>query len=541
MADGTEELRALLTGKGSSLPVLFIGSGLSRRYIGSPDWEGLLAQFAALTSKSMPYYRSSADGDLPQVASLIAEEFRELWFTGDQYAESRKEFEEFVQHRSDPLKYEIAKYLDALPVVDDPAMHQELEALTTVHVQAVLTTNWDQILEKALPDLEVFVGQSDVLFNTVQAIGEIYKIHGSVIDPRSIVLTREDYEEYWKKNPYLIAKILTLLVEHPVIFLGYSISDPHIRQLLGNLVSCLTPPQLQILNNRLIFVRRGEEGQPVELRQGTITIADHTISIHEYSTHDYRALYEMLASIPHTFPPKMMRQLRESVYKLAFESSPQGRLHVLPLDAGEDYDDWDAVLGVGTLDRIAEKGYGHFNREDLISDMTRDLRDHNAALMMKRLIPELFAIVKWAPVYYPLRLANLIDASGAILGEDKLPPKARNLVQDPNSIQYAAPANSPRRSMPFRELLPLGDSVAINYGTLCKFDVEDVVALRQFLSAQIAKSRKITTGVAKLACRYDQLVYGFGFAGDIVKLHEALNIEEFTDPIADIANSTAVE
>ena len=42
------------------------------------------------------------------------------------------------------------------------------------------------------------------------------------------------------------------------------------------------------------------------LRQGSITIADHTISIHEYSAHDYSELYEMLASVPRTFPPKMI-------------------------------------------------------------------------------------------------------------------------------------------------------------------------------------------------------------------------------------------
>ena len=126
------------------------------------------------------------------------------------------------------------------------------------------------------------------------------------------------------------------------------------------------------------------------------------------------------------------------------------------------------------MDRIAEKGYGHFNREDLISDMTRDLRDHNAALMMKRLIPELFAIVKWAPVYYPLRLANLIDASGAVLEEDKLPPKARNLVKDPKSIEFPnVPADAVRRGKQFRELLEQGDNVAINYGTVCRFDVAD--------------------------------------------------------------------
>lgn len=538
MVDGTGQLRALLMARGSALPVLFVGSGFSRRYIGSPDWEGLLAQFAGLTGRSMPYYRSSADGDLPQVASLIAEDFREIWFAQDEFLGSRREFEQLVMHRSDPLKYEIARYLDALPIVQDAAMRAELDAFSAVHVQAVLTTNWDRILEHALPDLEVFVGQSDVLFNTVQSVGEIYKIHGSVADPRSMVLTREDYEVYWQRNPYLIAKILTLLVEHPVGFIGYSVSDPHIRQLLANLLSCLTPSQLQILNDRLVFVKRGLSTEPATLSQGSVTIADHTISIHEYSADDYSDLYRMLASIPRTFPPKMMRQLRESVYKLALESEPQGRLHVLPLDAGEDYEDWDAVLGVGTLDRIGEKGYGHFSREDLISDMTRDLRDHNADLLMRRLIPEMFAKVKWAPIYYALRLSNRIDGSGCVADQENLPANARNLLKEPSSIgpPYLAP-DAQRRMMHFRDLLAAGEKVAINYGTVCRFDIEDVVALREFLGAQLAKSRKITTAVAKLACRYDQLVYGFEFDGDVQQLRAALDIAEFSDPIADVSHS----
>jgi hypothetical protein len=529
-------LRDLITAQGSALPVLFIGSGLSRRYLGSPDWEGLLERFAALTPRSMPYYRAAADGDLPKIASLIAEEFREIWFTSPEYEESRKEFEAQVRHRSDPLKFEIAKYLKSLPILDDKHKKTELAALARVHVQAILTTNWDEILEDALTDLEVFVGQADVLFTTVQAVGEIYKIHGSVTDPQSMVLTEEDYKQYWDKNPYLIAKMLTLLVEHPVIFVGYSISDPHVRQILANLVSCLTESQLQILNDRMIFVRPVFTEQPASISQSSITVSGHTIAITEFTVYDYSKLFEMLAGLPRTFPPKMMRQLRESVYKLAFNSEPQGRLHVLPIDAGEDYANWDAVLGVGTMDRIGEKGYGRYNREDLVLDMLRDVRDHNTLHMMRRLLPELFAIVKWAPIYYPLRLAGRIQDDGGINDLESLPPKARNLLDDPASIglPYLAP-DAPRRSMHFRELLGLSESVAINYGTVCVYDQEDVLLLRDFLSAQVAKTRKITTAIAKLACKYDQIVYGEGYDEDLEALHKALGIAVFSEPLKDLA------
>jgi len=60
--DFHDEFSAHLT-QFNSAPVLFVGSGLSRRYLGLPDWNGLLAHLAVYAPKELDYYLSSAGGD----------------------------------------------------------------------------------------------------------------------------------------------------------------------------------------------------------------------------------------------------------------------------------------------------------------------------------------------------------------------------------------------------------------------------------------------------------------------------------------------
>jgi hypothetical protein len=142
-------------------------------------------------------------------------------------------------------------------------------------------------------------------------------------------------------------------------------------------VECLTQSQRDVLNDRLVFVNRTEKGQATQFAHGTLTVANHTIAIRQYSLFDFSELYDMLATLPRTFPAKLMRQLKESVYRLAYDSTPQGRLRVLPIAQGEDLENLEVVVGVGTSERLAEVGYGHFSREDLIRDMLFGATQHN--------------------------------------------------------------------------------------------------------------------------------------------------------------------
>lgn len=510
-----------------TLPVLFVGSGLSRRYIGSPNWRGLLQYAASLTGRSFNYYEGlSADGPmngkLPRIASKIAADFYPIWWDSDDFQESRQRSEHTVRATGDPLKLEIASYLQQLSITVDESKAEELEKLSRVRTHAVITTNYDSILEDALPDMEVYVGQQSVLFSATQAVGEIYKIHGSVADPTSLVLTDEDYQDYWTKNPYLIAKILTLFVEHPVIFLGYSLGDAHIQRLLGNLVNCLTEEQLNALNQRLIFVNRPGEGAPEGLRNSTITVDEHSFQVQELALDDFGALYDALATLPQHFPVRMLRQLRESVYQLAFSSEPTGRVYVLPFDEAQE-DEVEVVVGVGTMERLGLKGYSVFTRADFFMDLLRGAMDHNAANMMNGLIPHMFRTAKFAPVWYPLFIA---EREGFEADESRLPNRARALLSGETRLApYPGRRPVGWEQLTFRELVDGHPDLATNLGVGCRYELEDVVALRDYLIPHLQGQTSIPTAVAKLCSRFDHLVYGGGFTGDRDELFAVLGIK----------------
>jgi hypothetical protein len=50
-----------------------------------------------------------------------------------------------------------------------------------------------------------------------------------------LILTEEDYAEFRTKRKYLSAKLLTYFIEHPLVFIGYSVQDSNIRALLSDI------------------------------------------------------------------------------------------------------------------------------------------------------------------------------------------------------------------------------------------------------------------------------------------------------------------
>lgn len=93
----------------------------------------------------------------------------------------------------------------------------------------IVTTNWDQVLEK-----EVFDEETNVVVRRTgstqlsRSRRNILKIHGDIDYPHSLVFTWSQYNAFQREDSYLSRKVYTLFTERTPIFIGYSLSDPNI-------------------------------------------------------------------------------------------------------------------------------------------------------------------------------------------------------------------------------------------------------------------------------------------------------------------------
>lgn len=220
----------------NSRPIFFIGSGFSQRYIKTPNWEELLEYLIednSMITRPLQYYIQKFDGDLSEVATeLVGFYYEYAW-------EHKNEFPEHLYNSKDQsiyLKYKIAEYLKNLSDKFEipQKLKSEISILKTLSPHSIITTNYDSLIEKLFPDYEVIVGQEIIKEKSATDIGHILKVHGSIDDISSLIIAKKDYDEFNSKQIYLISKLFTYFVEHPIIFIGYSINDDNIKSILSN-------------------------------------------------------------------------------------------------------------------------------------------------------------------------------------------------------------------------------------------------------------------------------------------------------------------
>ena len=377
---------------------LFVGAGISRRYAGLPDWSGLLREFAKYTNRPYDYYVARSESDLAVAAGIIADEFFDVWWNDPRFQGSVSCYQGPITNKSIPLKIEIAKYIsdktNNLP--NQPELREEFEAFRKVHIDAIITTNYDDLLSQIFPDFRVFIGQDELLFANPQGLAEIYQIHGAVRSPSSLILTDKDYADFNERNSYLAAKLITVFMEHPVIFLGYSLSDPNVTQILESIIHGIRPESVERLRSRLIFVE-WKPGEPASIVDTVATFGGVSLPITRVTADSFTWIYEALSNRARALPARTLRLLKEQVFNLIQTNDPQGQLvQVCELDGDTSADELDVVFGVGA--RIQSKGLVGLNRWDLVDDV---LNSPDLGLVsdevLKRVIPRMSQ-----PTYVPI-------------------------------------------------------------------------------------------------------------------------------------------
>lgn len=97
----------------------------------------------------------------------------------------------------------------------------------------MITTNYDQLIEKAFEQLEkrIQVAYKD------EHLTQIYepmliKAHGCITDPSSCVITEVDCYEWFAREPDLTSYLRAFFITKTICFVGYSLSDINFRALV---------------------------------------------------------------------------------------------------------------------------------------------------------------------------------------------------------------------------------------------------------------------------------------------------------------------
>jgi hypothetical protein len=216
-------------------PIVVIGAGASAK-CGYPNWLGLLQRLkdAALKKSGADWKRKidvSSDesdvrklfDDLPWIAELFKEELDPrafCQFINDQFQSQGK--------------------------LNEPHL-----ALAKMPFRHFLTTNFDPCIEEALDAAKK--EYSIVRWNEIDAVSDflinfnlrrdkrqVVYLHGRYDDPEeNIILTERSYVSRYVASDDARRKLMAIFMTHPVLFVGFSMNDPDLANLMREVTACL--------------------------------------------------------------------------------------------------------------------------------------------------------------------------------------------------------------------------------------------------------------------------------------------------------------
>lgn len=514
--DFKEDLYRHLSGF-STNPYLFVGSGLSRRYYNLPTWVKLLEDFYPIMKNSTDfnYYLSKCDNDPVKLASELSNEFHEQWWKDATFAQSRKKYSTAASaHKELPFKYELSDFVNSKAKFE-PSLQAEIELLSKTTIDGIITTNWDDFLQSQFNDFSVFIGQQQLLFADSLSVGDIYKIHGCSSKPESLVLTELDYANFNSRNAYLAAKLLTIFVEHPIFFLGYSISDVNIIQIIDSIVQCLDSNNIHQLKDRLIFVEWDPKITQPTFQDGNIVLREKKVlPIKHIKLDSFVELYEVMGSLKKRLPLKVLRKVKESVYEIIKSNQPTGNIYVGELDNIKDDSQIEFVIGIGIAKTaLSSQGYVGVEAMDLIEDIIFESKGYNSQLLVEKAFPKLAKGNSYIPMCKYLKEASFFSKGNTLNAAGTAAIKQGKIVfrsDMPDCFMPPKSYNSKKTIIKngYKDISSFLKDHDVPHAILYMPFIErkniDLKAMQQFLADVFSNHKKhVDTNFRKLVCLYD--------------------------------------
>ncbi len=213
-------LKAIYDANRNGKLAFFIGAGFSKfcetEFVKIPNWAELILEL----KKDL---NLENENDFLKIAQMYYLEFGEYQYT--------KKIKSVFPNDMEPSKFH--------------------ELLFDLYPKCIITTNWDDLLEKTVKKqsliYEVIKSDSDLVRSVFDR--KIIKMHGD-FDQHNFVFKEDDYLKYNYNFPLIENYIKGIFTTHTIVFLGYSYSDIDLKMILKWIdnSSKVSPPRYLLSN-----------------------------------------------------------------------------------------------------------------------------------------------------------------------------------------------------------------------------------------------------------------------------------------------------
>ena len=383
-------------------PVLFIGTGISLRYLTySYTWDQLLNKIANDISGNDEFYldiKSSCQENgkykYDKIATLLEKEFNEYLKT-NRSGELKRINDIFydkmkVGMNLSRFKIYISELFSELQFKEE--MREEISELKKVrkNIGSIITTNYDKLIEEIF-EFNPLIGNDILLSNPY---GSLYKIHGCISQPCKIIITEEDYNCFNQKYELIRAQLLSLFIHNPIIFMGYNLGDDNIKSILKTIFTYIEPnsEEAEKIRGNFLLVEYEKDSLNEEITEHDIDLEGFsTIRINKIKTDNYISIYQGISDLKLPISAMDVRKVQNIVKEIY----AGGEIKVTITEDPETLKNGDKILAIGSSKTIT---YQYQTSSELMINYFKIIDEFNSQILI--LIDKYnLQSNQWFPIY----------------------------------------------------------------------------------------------------------------------------------------------
>lgn len=193
---------------------------------------------------------------------------------------------------------------------------------------------------------------------------------------------------------------MTIFMEYPIIYIGYSLTDQDIQKILNDILLCLPKDKADRLQERFVFVDYKPDMTGYTVSSYAMAIGSQIFSMTRLALSDFGILYDALAAKQASVPVKLLRRFKEEMYTYVVTSKPGPLMKVGQID-DKNIDENCLAISIG-VSNTGERGLQSIvhDNEWYRSIIMDDLTDFTADQLLKYAYPELRKVNRGdLPVY----------------------------------------------------------------------------------------------------------------------------------------------